>query len=235
MTALVSKVRMAAPTSTFEIRVLHSDTGDSWRDEGLVVIDGRDRLVTIGGFPTNGHWIGRRPEDVVGASSCLLPTDEPHDAFVARCDCGMEDCGALVAQIRRVGDRITWDQMRYSTVDRSGRYPIDAEPFEFDAAQYEDAIMQQVVPLTAWSPTTRQAAQLVNQRMKVADLAEHRLRRPRCGPRGDDEVEVTATLEDAGDRGRTRLSQRFTLNTGESAEALADRVTAYLTSGSLDR
>jgi hypothetical protein len=223
---------MAAPTSTFEIRLLRRDAGESWTDEALVIIGGRDRLATLGDYAT-WTWIGRRPAKVIGPTSSLLATDEPHDAFVARCSCGEEGCNTLIASIRRVGDRVVWDQIRRGSDARAEEFPIETEPFEFDAQQYEDAILHPGVPLTAWSPTTRQAAHLVNQKMSGADLEVHRLRVSGCSDRGDNQVEVHAVLGRTGDEDRAILKARFTLNEGESAEALADRVTAYLTSGAM--
>src|SRR5687767_1536412 len=102
---------MSVRLSTFEIVILRRAAGESWTDEALVLIDGRDRLAFLGRRASGGEassagnvWIGRRPELVVGPGSPFLAGDEPHDAFIARCDCGEEGCGALIARISRSAD-----------------------------------------------------------------------------------------------------------------------------------
>jgi hypothetical protein len=231
---------MAKRPSTFEIRLLRRDAEESWTDEAVVIIDGRDQLASLGrdsaGRDASGAgtvWIGRRPDDVVGALSPLLPGDEPHDAFIARCGCGEEGCGALVARITRAGNLVTWDRIRHGSAARDAEFPIDGEAFVFDAQQYQDAILDRGEPITSWTPTTRRAAVLVQQRAKSWRGEEHRLRFVGVEDLGDDQVRLATMLGQKGDPDRAVLTRTFRLEPGESAAALADRVTKYLTSGAI--
>lgn len=231
---------MAERPSTFEIRLLRRDADESWTDEAVVIIDGRDQLASLGrdaegrdASSAGTVWIGRRPADVMGAPSPLLSSDEPHDAFIARCGCGEEGCAALIARITRSDDLVIWDRIRHGSDAREEEFPIDCEAFVFEAQEYEDAILDRGEPITSWSPTTRRAAVLVQQRAKARRGSEHRLRFVGVEDLGDDQVRLATMLGQKGDPDRAVLTRTFTLELGESASALADRVTTYLTSGAI--
>lgn len=233
----VQPAPVAAHPSTFEIRLLRRDADESWTDEAVVIIDGRDRLASLGrdaagrdGVGAGTVWIGRRPEDVMGTESPLLARDEPHDAIIARCGCGEEGCGALIARITRSGDVVIWDRIRHGSDAREDERPIDGERFTFEAHQYEDVVLGRGEPITPWSPTTRRAAVLVQQRAKSWRGEEHRLRFVGVEDLGDDQVRLATMLGQEGDPDRAVLTRTFRLEPGESAAALADRVTKYLTS-----
>lgn len=225
---------MTSPVATFEIRVLSQASGESWTDEAVVIIDGQDHLA---GLSDNRHtvWMGRHPSDVLGPASPLLPTETPHDAFVARCACGIEGCNALIARIERVGDRVVWDELRRGSDARADEFPIDSEPFQFDAKQYERAVLDPGPPVTTWTPVTRRAAQLVTQRVGEGTglEAEHGLRFAGCESQGDNHLKVQALLGRASDDDRWWVTVTFTLAVEETAADLAARVMAYLTSGQM--
>lgn len=198
-----------------------------------MIIDGQDQLATLGWDSARSVWIGRRPEDVTGPESVLLATDEPHDAFIARCGCGEEGCGALIAQIARDGNCVVWDEFRRGSDARAEEFAIDIEPIVFDAQQHQAAILGHAETMTAWRPTTRTAAMLVNQRVKGWHSDEHRLRGGGCEDLGDDQIRLTALLGRTGDPDHSILERRFRLESGESAQGLADRVVQYLASGGI--
>lgn len=236
----VRSATMAERPSTFEIRRLRRDAQESWTAEAVVIIDGRDQLAALGRDASGGDasgagtvWIERRPEDVMGAESPLLASDEPHDAFIARCGCGEEGCGALIARITRTGDLVIWDRIRCGSDAREAEFAIDCEAFVFDARQYEDAIRERGEPITSWTPTARRAAILVQQRAKSWRGGEHRLRLAGVEGVGDNQVRLATMLGQNGDSDRSVLTRTFRLVPGESAAALADRVTKYLASGAI--
>jgi hypothetical protein len=236
----VHSASMAAQPSTFEIRLLRRDADESCTDEAVVIIDGRDRLASLGrdaagrdGFGAGTVWIGRRPEDVMGTESPLLAREEPHDAFIARCGCGEEGCGALIARITHSGDVVIWDRIRHGSDAREDERPIDGERFEFEAHQYEDAVHGRGEPITPWTPTTRRAAVLVRHRVKSWRGEEHRLRVAGVEDLGDERVRLTMVLGHKGEPDCAVLTRTFRLDPGESAAALANRVTSYLTSGAI--
>jgi len=170
---------------------------------------------------------------VTGSESVLLATGEPHDALIARCGCGEEGCGALIARIAIDADRVVWDQFRRGSDARAEEFPIDAEQIVFDAQQYLAAILGHAETITAWRPTTRRAAMLVNQRVKGWRDDERRLRGGGCEDLGDDQIRLVALLGLTGDQDHSILRRRFRLDPGEAAQSLADRVVQYLANGGI--
>ena len=170
---------------------------------------------------------------MTGSESVLLATGEPHDALIARCGCGEEGCGALIARIAIDADRVVWDQFRRGSDARAEEFPIDAEQIVFDAQQYLAAILGHAETITAWRPTTRRAAMLVNQRVKGWRDDERRLRGGGCEDLGDDQIRLVALLGLTGDQDHSILRRRFRLDPGEAAQSLADRVVQYLANGGI--
>jgi hypothetical protein len=224
-------VRVSFSLSSFAVRSLKRSDGDSWTDEVVVLIEGRDRLATLGRGPWQ-TWIGRSPEDVLGPDSPWVAAAEPHDSFVARCDCGIEGCGALVARISLVGGLVVWEKFRRGSDANSRTETIEAEPFRFRASEYQAAILGQGDP-AAWEPVTRQACVLAATRLKEIDLAAQGLRAVDFRSRGDDEIIVNAFTEGLGDGSGSVHRAVVSPTEGELPGELAGRLLGYVTSGGL--
>jgi hypothetical protein len=224
--------------SSFEIRVLRREAGESWTDEAVVVIDGRDRLAMIGRESAGGAsapgnvWIGLRPEVVVGPGSQLRAGREPRDAVVACCDCGIEDCGALIARITQDEDNVVWDDLRV----RSGTTThdvLDGGTFLFDADQYAAAVRGEGRPISSWEPTARRAAELVTSQAKGWRDDARRLRSAGAWAHGDDRVMLKVMLGSTADPDRATVRRTFDLRDGEHAAAMADRLMGHLKAGTI--
>ncbi len=139
----------------------------------------------------------------------------------------------MIARITRSGDVVIWDRIRHGSDAREDERPIDGERFEFESHQYEDAVHGRSEPITPWTPTTRRAAVLVRQRVKSWRGEEHRLRAAGVEDLGDERVRLTMVLGRKGEPDCAVLRRTFRLDPGESAAALAKRVTSYLTSGAI--
>jgi hypothetical protein len=217
--------------SSFAVRSLKRSDGDSWTDEAVVLIDGRDRLATLGRGPWQ-TWIGRSPDDVLGPDSPWVAAAEPHDSFVARCDCGIEGCGALVARISLYGGVVVWDNFRRGFDASSRTDAVEAEPFRFPASEYQAQLLGQGDP-PAWEPVTRQACVLARTRLPAIDLAAQGLRGVDFSSRGDGEIIVNAFTQGLGDGSGWVHRAVVTPMEGESAGELAGRLIGYVASGGL--
>ena len=118
--------------SSFAIHVATRAAGSSTTDEAVVLIDGHEALATLG-RKRRSCWIGRRPDDVIGAASPLIATATPHDAMVARCDCSFEQCGSLTARIVRNGDLVIWDEFRHTSDSVAPTRSLGDTTYTFDA------------------------------------------------------------------------------------------------------
>ena len=220
---------MVASVQTFEVRVLGRATEDSFRDEALAIIDGQDQLAFLS-HSTHGHWIGRKPGEVMGPESPYLVTDEPRDVAVACCNCGILGCGSLLARISQVGGHVVWDQFRHWSAGWR-EVPVDAAPFRFDCAQYEAAILGSGAAQSGWEPTTRRAAFLIFERMGRGTDPDQGIFNARILAHGDQKIHVRAMLDNETGANREIVGRMLSLEPGESAEDLADRVEDYVASG----
>jgi hypothetical protein len=100
----------------------------------------------------------------------------------------------LIARSTLSGDLVTWDRIRHGSDAREEEFPIDGEAFVFDAQQYQDAILDRGEPITSWTPTTRRAAVLVQQRAKSWRGEEHRLRFIGVEDLGHDQLRLATIL-----------------------------------------
>lgn len=204
-----------------------------------MVIGGRERLAMLGrdseasvaSVPGN-VWIGLRPEVVVGPDSPLLARPEPHDALVACCDCGIEDCGAVLARITRQEGHVVWDQLRCRSGDTTYE-AIDGASFVFTADQYEAAVRGEGRPISSWEPTARRAAELVTSQAKGWRDDARRLRSAGAWAHGDDRVMLKVMLGSTADPDRATVRRTFDLRDGEHAAAMADRLIGYLKAGTI--
>lgn len=230
---------MSSDPESFEIRVLRREAGDSWTDEAVVVIGGRDRLALVGRDPVaqaasvpGEVWVGRRPEAVIGPESPLFARSEPHDALVACCDCGIEDCGALIARIARRDDHVVWDRLRC----RSGttiHEPIEGATFVFDADQYTSAIRGGDEPTSSWEPTARRVAQLLTARAQGWRDDGSRIRFVGAWAHGDGRVGVQVVVGSRSDPDRAIVRRTFDLGDGEDAGSMVDRLMGRLRDGTV--
>ena len=226
---------MTRELNTFEIRLLDRDLGESSQNEAIVLIDGEDRLALLDRdeASTGNSLIGRYPNEVIGPGSPLLPTDEPHDAFVAVCSCGFLRCGALVARITRTGDTVTWDRLRSGTETRPNSTALQAGPWSFDSTEYIDAALGRGGVLSDWAPTTRRAALLANEHLRSWSDERLRLRACTAEELGDERLLLKAIFGQRGDEDRAFMRGVLRREPAETAEALADRAVTYFTTGSM--
>lgn len=217
--------------SSFEVRALSRDAGESVTDEAVVVIGGADALAELGRSRWQA-WIGRAPRHIVGPDSALRALDRPHDAFIARCDCGEEGCGVLIARITRVDAAVVWDEFRCGSGASSRQGPIDVPALLFDASAY-DAALQSTARAGSWQPTSRRAAVIVNEVAIGLGLGGQRLRFAGCGHRGDDEVVVAAVVGRKGDRDYSFIRLSFVVGAQQSADSVAAEVVDALQGGRL--
>jgi hypothetical protein len=200
------------------VRVLRPSKGESCIEEALVLIDGSDKLATLG-RPRWLSWIGRSPDAVLGRASPLAANDEPHDAFVACCSCGLEGCGALIARIRLSGDLVIWDRFRSGADSAVHETLIDTDPF-FEAAGYERALLG-ASRTSDWEPTTRRAALIAREAITNTNLGHLRLRATGFEGRGDSELIEHAFLGSKGDADWSSLRLALAVAPRERAEDLA--------------
>jgi hypothetical protein len=225
-------------TSSIELRVLRRADGDTWRDEVVVLVDDADALATFGQGRWQA-WMGLHPGGAAGRfgfpkAGVFGDPDggARSDRFVARCDCGELGCGALVARVTRSGDKVVWDQFRHGSDARAERKKIVADPIEFEVDRYEAALRGSTTA-SSWQPTTRRAALQAMGLLDAVDLTPLRLRSAGFRSRGDDEVVARLVLGQKADEDYGFLSFGTTAIPGESAEELAQRVTARVTTGAV--
>ncbi len=87
--------------SSFEIRVLAST--DSNDHQVRFVADGEDLIRRFW-----GDMLGLDPDDILLRPSQLLATEQPHNATIARCCCGVIGCGSVDVQVSRSVNTVLW-------------------------------------------------------------------------------------------------------------------------------
>lgn len=124
--------------------------------EVCILGDGEDLLAR--------YWnetMGLDPDDLLIEPSLLRATPEPHSATIARCKCGVIECGSEAVEVRLDGEMVSW-----TSGDRT---------FLFPAGQYE-AEVRRAERDTSWETPDRSAARLVRDAVDRAALSRHGLR-----------------------------------------------------------
>lgn len=140
------------------------DKGDGFYDgyyEVLIFVDEVDFLPR-----TSWNMIGLDPDDIL-FNGALLPTSEPHEAIVARCDCGVLGCSDLSTTVSANDGLIFWNQ----------RWIGDGLCFERE--QY----MQEVARATedySWELPDRTVLRLLSPLVDQVTLAERGLQYHWC-------------------------------------------------------
>ena len=106
--------------------------------------------------------MGMDPDDILGAATPLRSFEVPHMVTVARCSCGVPECGSAEVEIARRGEDVTWIY--------EGRVPA----FAFPAAEYESEVARAISD-TSWETPDRTAARLTASRVDRNILASHGL------------------------------------------------------------
>ena len=110
------------------IRFLVVPSPDTNDHEVKIFIDGEEFI--------RRHWpnmMGMDPDDLLSYRH-LSAQDEPHEATVVRCGCGVVGCGSASVRISGQGGRVIWDDWQ----GVSGNPP--AETLIFDRDQYMKAV-----------------------------------------------------------------------------------------------
>jgi uncharacterized protein YjbI with pentapeptide repeats len=104
-----------------------------------ILLEGKDL------FGLDGS-IGFHPDDLLGESAPLIPSNPPRRVAVYRCSCGEAGCGCVAPLVMRVGAEVHWRDFRYFTGVYSrpddspspeGGASLPIPTLRFDAAQYE--------------------------------------------------------------------------------------------------
>ena len=130
--------------------------------EVKIFVDGRDYIAQ--------HWpamIGMDPDDVLSYRE-LSPRDEPHDATIVRCGCGIVGCGSAWVRIAAEGNRIIWDTWRGD----ASQPP--AGTLVFDRNQYMQAV-RDAVEDHSWETPDRTAARILTELVDHRTLAANNL------------------------------------------------------------
>ena len=145
--------------TSFQLVVLPSpDTNDH---EVRFIVDGIDLIDSF----CEGS-IGLDPDDVL-LPGALTASSAPHVAVIARCDCGVIGCGDIEAEIKLVGEVVTWALGQ----EQSGTGPI----LRFAAASYMRELGRATAD-TSWETPERTAARLLRASVNQEILAGHELR-----------------------------------------------------------
>ena len=227
---------MQARVSNVEFRQLARGV-ESDLDEVVAIIDGVDQLAGLGRSTTHAGftWIGLDPGSDLSGGSRLKPRAEPTDVMLGRCDCGIPECGVLIARLSLDGQHVIWDRFRSGSTVRSEQRELDGGPFVFDRAQYEQALAADASPASNWKPHTRQAAMLVNAAVSGWRSEDMRLLFAGCQSKSDAEVLLRAFFGRDGDPDRAALHVVVSRAETESAEEMARRIIRYVQSGEILR
>ena len=117
------------------------------------------------------HWpdmMGMDPEDLLSYDK-LLPREEPHDATVVRCGCGVEGCGSAGVRVSAEGNRVVWDSWQGDPGNPS------APALVFDRDQYIAAV-NDVIEDHSWESPVRTAARILKPLIDHDILARNRLK-----------------------------------------------------------
>jgi len=143
-----------AELNTIAFQVVPSpETNDH---EVEIFIDGRNFIAR--------HWpdmMGMDPDDILSYQE-LSPRNEPHEATVVRCGCGIVGCGSAWVRISANGDRVVWDNWQGDT----GKPP--AGTLVFDRNHYLQAV-KDAVEDHSWETPDRTAARI------LATIVDHRV------------------------------------------------------------
>jgi hypothetical protein len=127
-----------------------------------IFVDGRNFIAQ--------HWpemMGMDPDDLLSYQE-LSPRNEPHEATVVRCGCGIVGCGSAWVRICADEDRVVWDHWQGDT----GKPP--AATLVFDRNQYMQAVRDAVEDHT-WETPDRTAARILSSLVDHRSLALHNL------------------------------------------------------------
>jgi hypothetical protein len=100
--------------------------------------------------------LGMDPFELLVPDNRLVATDEPRTVPFARCECGEYGCGSTDITIVRDDDRVHWDWLIETPMDRG---------VTFDAAAY-DAEMARMTADHDWETPERTTARLVMDRLR---------------------------------------------------------------------
>ena len=151
---------MTQPNSIAFQVVPSPDTNDH---EVKIFVDGHDFIAQ--------HWpemMGMDPDDMLSYRD-LSPRNEPHEATVVRCGCGIVGCGSAWVRISTEGDRVIWDQWQGDT----GNPPAKALVFERD--HYIEAV-KDAVEDHSWETPDRTAARILGSLVDHDELATNNLK-----------------------------------------------------------
>jgi hypothetical protein len=113
------------------------------------------------------YWdgmIGIDPADILMTPCPLCATENPHKATVARCECGVIECGSIDVLVTRSSDGVVWTW----GADRSH------EMLRFVSTDY-DAEVKRALNDLSWETPDRTAARLLAETVDRRALARHGL------------------------------------------------------------
>lgn len=150
---------MAEPSVIRFLVVPSPDTNDH---EVKIFIDGEEFI--------RRHWphmMGMDPDDLLSYRH-LSARDEPHEATVVRCGCGVVGCGSASVRISGQRGRVIWDDWQGDP----GEPP--AETLIFDRDQYMKAV-KHAIEDHSWETSDRTAARILASIVDHSTLAENNL------------------------------------------------------------
>lgn len=115
--------------------------------------------------------IGIDPDHLLTPDSLLVPAEEPHEAVIARCGCGYEECDKMSVQISHVEETVFWNFRTSRSRKTSGS---SAGLLRFDAGQYTKEL-DRAINDRSWESRDRTAARLLHLLVDREQLSRFRL------------------------------------------------------------
>jgi hypothetical protein len=148
--------------NTISFQVVPSpDTNDH---EVKIFVDGQDFIAR--------HWpdmMGMDPDEVLSSYHALLPRNNPHDATVVRCGCGIIGCGSASVRISGDTDHVIWE------VWQGDRHKPPTRILVFDRSQYMQAV-KDAVEDHSWETPDRTAARILSSIVDHSALKTNNLK-----------------------------------------------------------
>jgi hypothetical protein len=150
---------MIAPKSYRQFRIDIRPSPETNDHEVRFFGDGEDIIARFW-----NDMMGLDPDDILVTPCPLNASVKPHQAIVARCNCGVLGCGSVEVNIERTAEDIEW----------SWGKPDSPQTLRFVASGYDEEVRRALAD-SSWETPDRTAARLLADQVDRQALASHGL------------------------------------------------------------